>query len=1135
MQKQLLSLAFFVAAGCGAASADVILNEDFSNPSVAYSKTAEISQEGWEVYSTGSSEIPQKWGLYGSGKQEDVNVRAWSDGDKFDAPGPCPRDEVLYTPVLDLKDTYKLSFIWYTSPAGREDRGYNFFVKVVEEGKTYADGELVLDIRDADLLRESGVQPTAYGYLWEGWTDNLSTINLSKWKGKKVRIAFIHNIYKESTSFPVYIDDVKVESFDAPTTPVATLSANSWDFGNVYVGAKMRSDIITLTNTGTDGLKITGVEGPEGFSVALDRELADIDLKVNETLKMQIIYAPTLTSAAEGTITLKGNFPDVPISVKANKLALPDDAIFEGFEGEVFPPAGWTNLKWKASTASIEGSKSATCNAYYQEKNYLMTPRIDASTQPARITFSYADIYNGEEEGGSDTSVRLSFSKDGGNTWEVIDTYDYNDPYDAIQTKSYTKTANSDNCYWKWDWSLDYYDTETGANASMFYLDAVVLYGLYGAGDLPGAATDPQPFDGASQVFNRGVKLSWSPVQFAKGYKLYVGTDDAATDLVNGVELDGVTTSYELPSLAYATKYNWKVVAFNAKGDAENVPVWHFTTIADPTVSEYPYAEGFDGDFPPTGWNIVNDGYTKWSKNQISPYDGDASAFANAGYNGNECVLETPDFKITEPSYATFYWGDDVPVDLLKDESGMRENTTTAADGISAVSFQIFSDGEWKQVALLSDKNNKYWVRERIDLAPYVGKTIAFRWVYTVDNYMKASGAAVDKFVVEVAQSENISFNATEWNPGKLNWEETVGSGNIFTLLNDGSQTVEIADAKFSTSNFTTSLKAGDKIESGKGLVFSITASAGQSASTVSDKLTVTTTGGVSAELPVAIEALPQDVRFFGFEQDEYGSLTPNGLILIDNDKMATIGLTAVNYAHKFEPMAFVVMNYKKADWPNPYAHTGDQQLTSFAPQGEADADDWIISPRMTATASSTLQFFARNYENKDNVGGGEVFGQGRPSVLVSEAEDPADLSKYEQIATYTLPYQENDFDYTELNTPIPAKYEGKKIYVAIRHQVTDGLAYFYDDIQYNHFSSFDSGVGAVSADSRAISAIISADGIITVSGIEAASLRVVSMTGAVVAAGHGTQLNVANLPAGAYILTVEVDGMVKNIKFIKR
>lgn len=1135
MQKQLLTIALVTMLGGGIASADVILEENFSSSSVAYAKSVELTQEGWEVYSSDNSSIPQKWCVYGSGSSSDVNPRAWSDGDPYNAPGGIPRDEVLYTPTLDLNDTYKLSFTWQSSPAGRESTaGYSFLVKVVEEGQDYNKGTLVFDFRDKDMLRESGVEPSN-GYIWQGWTDYVSTIDLSKWQGKKVRIAFIHNLTKNVT-FPVYVDNVKVESHTPATQPEASLSLNSWDFGNVYVGSKMRSDAFTLTNIGTDGLKITGVEGPVGYSVAFEKELSEIDLKKNESVKMQLIYSPTLTSEENGTIKIKGNFDDVSIAVKATKVVLPDNAVFEGFEGSTFPPAGWQATKWTTTVNAIEGSKGVTCNAYYEEKNSLITPRIDASTSPARISFSYCDIYSGEDEAGADTSVRLSFSKDGGVTWTVVDTFDNNDVYDAIQTKSYSMEANSDNCYWKWDWSLDYYDSETGANASYYILDAVALYGLYGSDALPEAAVNPTPADGATEVFNRNVVLKWDAVQFAKGYKLYVSAGE--TTLVDGVDLASTVTSYELPRLDYATEYSWKVVPYNAKGDAESPATWKFTTIADPTVSELPYSEGFDDAFPPTGWNMVADNLTRWTQNTINPFDGSATAFANVGHNGKVCTLETPEFEVSKPAIASFFWGDGVPVSLLKDESGLKTNTTTGADGISTVSFQIYSDGEWNEVSLLSDKTNPYWVRERIDLTPYVGKTIAFRWVFTVLNYNRARGAAIDKFVVEESKSENISFNATDWNiPGKLNWEEKVNSGNVFTLFNDGSAEVEIAEVKFNTPNFTATLNVGDKIESGKGIVFSISADAAHVAAEMTDVLTVTTKGGSSATMGVSALALPEDTRFFGFEWDEYGTLTPNGLILVDNDHYATVGLLGVDYAHKFEPMAFVVMNYKKADWPNPYAHTGDQQLTTFGAQGELDCDDWIISPRMTATGNSSLQFFARNYENKDNIGGGEVFGTARPSVLVSDSEDPKDLSKYELVASYTLPFQTNDFDYTEINTNIPAKYDGKQIYVAIRHEVSDGLAYFYDDIQYNHFNNITLGVDGISADTqKAIRAYMSADGMLYVAGVDDAMFRVMNVSGATVASGRGASLDVSDLNQGVYILSVTtVDGRAANLKFIKR
>ncbi|MBN2829032.1 MAG: choice-of-anchor J domain-containing protein, partial [Candidatus Cloacimonetes bacterium] len=62
------------------------------------------------------------------------------------------------------------------------------------------------------------------------------------------------------------------------------------------------------------------------------------------------------------------------------------------------------------------------------------------------------------------------------------------------------------------------------------------------------------------------------------GYRIYLGTDNPPTNVLNGLDV-GFSTSYTLPTqLAYSTDYFWKVVPYNSVGDAVNCPVWSFTT-----------------------------------------------------------------------------------------------------------------------------------------------------------------------------------------------------------------------------------------------------------------------------------------------------------------------------------------------------------------------------------------------------------------------------------------------------------------------------------------------------------------------------------------------------------------------------
>lgn len=1133
MNKVLFSLALVAGLSVHAdAQKKILLNEDFSSVAVNYDDHyAPLSLQGWQVTSSEANPaLPMKWCVYASGKSNEANNVAYID--RLYSSGVNQFSGVLYTPVLDLDDTYQLSYQWEASPAGLDStHPYDFQVKVVEEGTDIADARILWDFTDPDMLLESGVAPNAYGQLWSGWQFHTSKIDLSAWKGKKVRVAFLYKANNDRANC-IMLDNVKVEQFDAATTPLATFSADSWNFGNVYIGSKMYSQIITLSNTGTNGLNVTSVEVPDGFGVKAERDLSTIGLKKNEEVKIQISYTPTLTSASQGKVVFHGNFPDASINVSATKKQVPAGGVFEGFEGDAFPPAGWTASKWRRTDAGIEGDHAAIPTAYYQEANYLQSPRIDCTKGAATIEFSYADFYYGEQDGGADTSVRLSFSSDGGATWSVVDTYDYNDTYNEIIHKSYTRSANSDNCYWRFDWSLDYYDSELGAEAGLFYVDAIVLNNIYGAGGAPSQCDVSNPADGATGIYNRGLKLQWEPAQFATGYRLYVGTNAAATSLVNGQDL-GDALSYELPQLDFNTTYFWKVVPYNAKGSADNVPVWKFTTISDPTVSALPWREGFDNGVPPAGWNMTSDGTSFWDKNEISPYDGTASAMANPRAQGTTTTLESPDVVLPEgtPAFASFYWGDGVAVSLIKPQEGIAENTTKASDGISDLAFEIYSDGQWTRLALLSDKNNPYWIRERIDLTPYAGKRVAFRWVYTYYNYMKARGACVDNFSIELQSNEKLSFNVDGWDAGKMNFNDVFTTAEIISVINDGSADAEIASATFGSSNFSTSLKAGDIIPSGKALTFTVTADAADAGKVLDDALTITTKAGSTATFPVKAEVLAKDIRFFGFEDGKNGDLTVKDLTFIDVDNKPTVGLGFVEYPHRGDKVAFMVINYTQNDWPNPYPRTGKQCLVTFGAYDNGEQEDWVISPRMTATANSSFDFCGRNYEHKDNLGGGEVFGEGKATVLVSESVDPTDLNAYTAVKEHTLPYPVKD-EYGEFTTDLSA-YAGKKVFVALRHKTVDGLAYLYDDFQYNHFNDMElSGIENVTVDGSEIAVSVS-DNAITVS--VPASISVLSPSGAIMASAEGTSLDITDLESGAYIAVAKSAAGTRSLKFIKR
>jgi len=95
----------------------------------------------------------------------------------------------------------------------------------------------------------------------------------------------------------------------------------------------------------------------------------------------------------------------------------------------------------------------------------------------------------------------------------------------------------------------------------------------------PVAATLVSPTLGSNCV-DPTASLNWLPGVGGgpvTGFKLYYGTDNPPTNIVNGTNLGVVNTYNPTPDPAPGQHLYWKVVPFNGAGDATGCPVWDFT------------------------------------------------------------------------------------------------------------------------------------------------------------------------------------------------------------------------------------------------------------------------------------------------------------------------------------------------------------------------------------------------------------------------------------------------------------------------------------------------------------------------------------------------------------------------------
>lgn len=1056
----------------GAMAQTTLLDEGFEN--MTNTSKSDDLPDGWTKVSgyTGSN-LGYRWtsGYSSSGSTMTGHHYVYADAPTYSgaADGFGPRKEILLTPELTLSGTYQLSVDWEAAAYSALHNGdYKLQIAVVDVAK--ADTTEIFDFTNEQQLRDSGVPADPYGqYLWQNWGVHNSKLSLAAWQGRKVKVAFIYNLIHKTGNI-LYLDNISVKQFTPDDGPKAEVDQNQYNFGTMYIGEKHYSEQFTLKNTGLSGLKVTGFEAPEG--IGLNMDTVGLNLTKNGTTTFQLWYKAGFTTPVNADAVLKTNGGDVTIKVSATKEAVPDGYSLELFEGTQFPPAGWKNDGFNSTYYAIEGDHSAVGTPYFSD-TYLTTPRLDLSNKDfsdPKLMFTYYSRFVSEDGGTypyNDLSVWVS--TDGGKTFNDSLWVDDYTKYDTLinVTVDLAKYVGNDNVVVRFKNSAVPYDASEGAAESAdFIIDRVLLPSVYGAEGTPLITTLVSPTDSAQNIFPKNIQLKWLEAQFATGYKLYVGTSATTSDVLDGKDVGNVLT-YTIDDGKPATTYYWHVIAYNDKGAGISSPTWSFTTQADYTVKTFPWVEDFEkGTFAPLGWNKTGGTYTKWDRTTYHPYDGEASAMCYSNETEVEGILTSPDIQVPADAKGyqlSFFWGNDRPVSLVADKANIHKNNSTKDDGIDAVMLDIYSDGAWKQVRLISDNaeadGNRYWAYETVDLSPYAGKTIALRWRYVSHNYNRSRGASLDNVTISTADASALSVNTDRWDAYKVNAGQSETSPSI-TLANLGSKAATVTKVSFTQPGFSTTLAQGAEVPAAGVQKFTITFDASKvnvaaDSVVVTDSLVANFNDGSVITIPVSGIALAKDVLFYGFEHDAPGQV-PAGFKGIDVDGLATVTLYFWSVPNVGTPLSFFVVNDTLANnvlkEPN-----GHQSLMTRCNENGA-FEDWIVSDSLFATKTSKFQYDVRNWESINS-----VLPASTPTVkvLVSTTSQ-TDRNSFTEESSFT-PELFNEKNWDRITVDL-SKYAGKKVYVALASSSSNCLGAFYDNFEFQHFSKT-SGITDVSAD----------------------------------------------------------------------
>jgi len=547
----------------------------------------------------------------------------------------------------------------------------------------------------------------------------------------------------------------------------------------------------------------------------------------------------------------------VPLFMLGALFAAP---LNEGFESETCPPADWTiryanpsppagNLMIHTTDYYHQGTRSFRFSSYsygapYDE--YLITPQLSVTAGDQTVSFYYRKYTYGSE------TFRVGWSSTGNATT------------DFTWSSDITNASTTWQQYVKNDLPVGtkYVAIHYKSNYAYYlYIDTFVGPQVYSAP--PNPAVCNYPPNGNLGIPNNAI-LSWSSGGGSPtAYDVYFGT---SADNLERVSILQPGTTYNPGTLQYGQTYFWKIdpwnEAYQYASQYNDLPVWSFTTMADPTIYTFPYTAGNfeNGGSLPLNW-IASEGATgasyHWAASTGAASHGPSAPHSGTYFGWLYCYLASNSYNpyyLTTPPIAL-----DATAKRLSYWYWIGTDTYT-----NPLFVEISTDNQetWTTLYTHSNTSNTLdWFQNTISLESYASTTVylRFKGMSNYGSYMTDLG--LDDIVIEdIPAAPILSYNPTSLNFGAL-LQNTTSSPQNVTITNTGAGILNlaVADVNISGDNpdmfnvNTTNLPAN--LAAGQSVIIPVTA-------------TVTQEGPVSAileisyneaiyEIPLSAEGLP--------------------------------------------------------------------------------------------------------------------------------------------------------------------------------------------------------------------------------------------------------------------------------------
>ena len=380
------------------------------------------------------------------------------------------------------------------------------------------------------------------------------------------------------TPWYISIDDITVQH--SPENPVFTYRPDSIDFGTGYANTPMEYQNVTITNAGVGTLELpaanVSIIGDDAAMFEFDTTSLPLALTADQSGTIPVRYHPTASGVHSAILRMVYEAQNYDVALSG--IALSEDALLEGFEGNLFPPPGWgvhngggANGWARATTFPRSGVAHAMIrwNSTAHD-DWLISPKVAPTA--ANHTFNF---YGTNNSTAYDERFNVLVSTTTSDITSFTDTLATNVSTGATQYTFHTYDLSQ-------FIGQQIHVAIQAISTNQLYLLIDDVSGPDIVAVMPSAPVLLTPADGAVMVPVRPV-FAFNPSAggIPTGYKVFLDTTNPPTTEVADIN----TTSYTpTEPLSGETTYYWTVKAYNNAGISDAPTAFSFTTAPDGTL-----------------------------------------------------------------------------------------------------------------------------------------------------------------------------------------------------------------------------------------------------------------------------------------------------------------------------------------------------------------------------------------------------------------------------------------------------------------------------------------------------------------------------------------------------------------------